>query len=112
MNTETTPKAISPFLPLLLVGLSCFVLMGWNLIIVVRQHSDAVKITAQQDMQLAQSAQAEIKLKQMMSDLVTLAKTDTDAETIIKRYGISFSAPAGNAPMTMGNAPAPKVKKP
>ena len=105
MNTESTSKTFNAFLPVVLIGLSSVILLGWNLIIVVKQHSEAVKITAAQEAQMAQAAQAEIKLKQMMSDLVTLAKTDTDAETIIKRYGISFSAPAAN-PL------APKAKGP
>ena len=105
MNTDATQKPFSSFLPLLLVGLSSVILLGWNLIIVVKQHSEAVKITAAQESQLVQAAQAEVKLKQMMADLVALAKTDTDAETIIKRYGISFSGPAANATVPKAKTP-------
>ena len=107
MNTTTQDTVPSAFLPVCLVALSSVILLTWNLIIVVNQHSAAVRISSQQEVQLAQAIQAETKLKQMMSDLVELSKTDTDAETIVKRYGIAFTPPAGTAGSV--SAPMPKA---
>ncbi len=114
MNSPLQESAPSAFLPVSLIALSSIVLLTWNLIIVVNQHYNGVRISAQQEIQFAQAVQAETKLKQMMSDLVDLAKTDTDAETIVKRYRIAFTPPAGNpeTPAPVKKAPAKDVKAP
>ena len=93
MNNQVTDKSFSSFLPIALIGVGIIILLGWNLFIVVNQHSNGVKMSVQQDIQLAQATQAETKLKQMMSDLVDLAKENIDAETIVKRHGITFTPP-------------------
>lgn len=95
MNTPIPEKSYSAFLPIVLIALSSLILLGWNLFIVINQHSASLRIIAQQDLQIAQANQVETKLKQMMTDLVDLAKEDTDAATIVKRYGIAFKPPAG-----------------
>ena len=111
MSDPVQEQQFSAFLPVSLVALSSVILLTWNMIIVGNQHSNAVRISAQQDIQLAQAAQAEVKLKQMMSDLVDLSKSDTDAETIVKRYGIAFTpAPNAQAPTMKPLRPAPAAK--
>jgi hypothetical protein len=93
MMNPTSEKTFSAFLPVTLIALGSIMLLFWNLVIVISQHSNGLRITAQQDIQLEQAAQAEIKLKQMMTELVSLSKDDTDAATIVKRYGIVFNNP-------------------
>jgi hypothetical protein len=112
MNNQVTEKSFSAFLPVALLALASIILLTWNLIIVINQHSNGVRISAQQEIQLAQATQAEAKLKQMMTDLVEMAKDDTDAETIVKRYGIAFNPPEnGTKALTPATTKAP-VKAP
>lgn len=94
MNNQSTEKSFSAFAPITLLALGIIILLGWNLYIVVNQHSNGVRISAQQEVQLEQANQTELRLKQMMTELVDLAKDDTDAETIVKRHGIAFTPPA------------------
>lgn len=93
MNNQVTEKSLSAFLPVTLFALTGIILLSWYLYIVINQHSNGVRIIAQLEVQLAQATQAEAKLKQMMTDLVEMAKDDSDAETIVKRYGIAFNPP-------------------
>jgi hypothetical protein len=44
--------------------------------------------------QMEQARQTEQKLQQIMTDLVTLAKNDADADAIVKRYKIVYTSPA------------------
>ena len=94
MNNEAPGKQFSAFIPVCLIAISMLILLAWNLVVVNNQHRAGRQISAQQEAQMAQAGQVEAKLKQMMLDLVDLAKTDTDAETIVKRYNISFTQPA------------------
>ena len=95
MDMMTPQNQFSAFLPVCLVAISSLILLTWNLKVVREQYATGMQISAQQKAQLAQATQAEAKLKQMMTDLLDLSKADTDAETIVKRYGISFNpAPA------------------
>jgi hypothetical protein len=93
MMNPTSEKTFSAFLPVTLIALASIMLLSWNLMIVISQHSNGLRISAQQDVQLEQAAQTEVKLKQMMTDLVSLSKEDTDAASIVKRYGIVFNSP-------------------
>lgn len=98
MNTQPAVKTYSAFIPLVLIALSVIILFAWNLMVALNQHSAGVRISAQQELQVTQAAQTEEKLKAMMTDLVELAKSDTDAETIMKRYKIAFTPPAKTPP--------------
>lgn len=93
MNNPASEKSFSAFLPVSLVALAIIILLGWNLSLEIRLHSNNVRIQAQQEIQLGQAAQVEAKLQQMMADLVTLAQDDAQAEAIVKRYGIAFNPP-------------------
>ena len=104
MNLQSSEKTYSAFCPVLLIAASVIILLAWNLNQMLAVHSNGVRINAQLEAQMGQAAQTEERLRVMMADLVELAKSDTDAETIIKRYKIAFSAPPkGTAPA----APAP-----
>jgi hypothetical protein len=102
MKEPITEKSFSSFLPVTLIALASIILLGWNLYIAINQHSNGVRILAQQEIQLDQATQAEAKLQQMMTDLVEMAKDDAEAKAIVKRYGIAF-----NAPKNALKAPAP-----
>ena len=91
MNNQPAQKSYSAFLPLVLIALGVILLFSWNLSIALNQQAAGVRISAQQDLQLAQAAQTELKLKTMMTDLLELSKTDKEAEAIIKRYKIAIN---------------------
>ena len=91
MNNQPAQKSYSAFLPLVLIALGVILLFSWNLSIALNQQTAGVRISAQQDLQLAQAAQTELKLKTMMTDLLELSKTDKEAEAIIKRYKIAIN---------------------
>jgi hypothetical protein len=60
----------------------------------------------------AQSAQAEQKLKAMLSDLMELATQDAVAAAIIRKYQIKQNAPAttpGMVPKAARSAPTPRA---
>ena len=66
-------------------------LFSWNLIIALKQHSSGLRISIQQELQLTQATQTEVKLKAMMSDLIELSKQDKDAQKIVTRYKIAIN---------------------
>lgn len=107
-NPSSQPSApvFSAFLPVLLLTLGVAIVLIWNLWIALNQHSAGVQIRARQDVQIQQAAQLEGKLRAMMGDLVDLARTDTDAAAIVKRYRIAFSPPDRSVPPV----PTPSTK--
>ena len=92
--TGGTGRTYSAFLPLLLALIAFLLILSWNLYGVVRQHNYLQRMEVQIGEASAQSAQAEQKLKAMLSDLVDLAAQDEDAAAIIRRYRIVKNAPA------------------
>ena len=91
MNNQPDTTSYSAFLPVVLISLGVILLFSWNLMIAINQHSAGVRISAQQELQLAQATQTEQKLKTMMTDLLELSKTDKDADAIIKHYKIAIN---------------------
>ena len=91
MDNQPVVKSYSPFLPVVLIALGVVILLSWNLMLAIKQHSNGLRINGQQELQLAQATNAAEKLQAMMTDLIDLAKTDTDAETIVKRYKIAYN---------------------
>lgn len=94
MNTIPAPRTFSTFIPLTLIALGIIILQAWNLYIVAGQNTSGVQISTQMNMQMEQARQTEMKMQQIMTDLVTLAKTDADASAIVKRYKIVYTPPA------------------
>jgi hypothetical protein len=91
MTTQPAVKSYSAFLPVVLIALGIISLFSWNLIISLQQHSSGLRISIQQELQLTQATQTEVKLKAMMSDLIELSKQDKDAQKIVTRYKIAIN---------------------
>jgi len=111
MNSQPSDKSFSAFPALFLIAASVIILLSWNASQMLSVHSNGVRISVQQDLQLTQASQTEEKLKQMMSDLVELSKSDTDAETIVKRYKIVFNNPTPTKAVTPTPPPAKSAPK-
>ncbi|MEI8242653.1 MAG: hypothetical protein WCI17_05250 [bacterium] len=91
---EIGPATYSPFWPLTLALAGLILLLSWNLHGAVRQSSNLRLLEVQLGQAAAQSAQAEQKLRAMLSDLMELATQDAVAATIIRKYQIRQNAPA------------------
>lgn len=98
MNSNSSETTFSAFPAIMLIAASVAILLAWNLYQISVARSNAIRISAQQEMQLAQAQQTEEKLRLMMTDLVELSESDNDALTIVKRYNITFNNPAVNQP--------------
>ena len=92
MNEPTPRITFSPFVPLLTLALAVLVLLTWDLTVAAKQHVAGLRLMDQQQQQIVQAAAVENKLRQMMLDLVELAKQNTDAATIATRYGVVFNS--------------------
>lgn len=93
-NHEPPVKSYSPFLPLLLLSAAIITLFAWNLMMTINQHSNGVRLSMQQDLQMAEANRTELKLRAIMTDLIELSKTDQDAEKIVKHYKIAINQDA------------------
>jgi hypothetical protein len=103
-KTESSTPTFSPFWPLCLMAFSLVIILGWQLTIGVQQYIDALRMADQQAVVAKQAAQTESKLQAMMTDLLLLAKTDTEAQTIVAKYNVKMNA---DRPGTSGaRAPA------
>jgi hypothetical protein len=82
------------FLPFVLVALGIVIVLGWNASQGWRQYRLASQVRGQQQTVLQQAAATETRLQVLLSELVTLARTNPQAKTIVEKYQIRFSAPA------------------
>ena len=98
--SESTNAPFSPFWPLCLMATSLVIILGWQLNVGVQQYIASLRMSEQQAVMANQAAQTESKLQSMMSDLLLLAKTDTEAQTIVAKYNIKLNAdkPGTGAP--------------
>lgn len=93
-----------PFLPLLVLAIALVISLGWTLGGLRAQYGAGLRIEGQQQQQLSQASAMENKLRQMMMELVVLAKQDSDAAGLVAKYGITFQP--GPAPAAIPAAPA------
>jgi hypothetical protein len=97
---ESTNTLFSPFWPLCLMATSLVIILGWQLNVGVQQYNASQRMVEQQAVIAQQAAQTESKLQAMMTDLLLLAKTDAEAQSIITKYNIKLNAdkPGTGAP--------------
>lgn len=96
MNATPERITFNPFVPLLLLSMAVLLLVVWNLKAAVGQRMAGLRLQEQQEQQVAQAATLENKLRQMMTDLVMLAKRDPSAADLVARYGVTFNPPSGS----------------
>lgn len=106
---EARQATHNAFVPLLLALIAFILILGWTLTVTIRQASSLQGLKFQVWQATTQSAQAEEKLKGMLSELVDLASEDPAAAAIVKRYKIKQNAPVV-APTTTKPAAKPAVK--
>ena len=92
--TGASARTYSAFWPLLLALVAFILILSWNVCVTVRQNSNLQNLKFQVWQATAQSAQAEQKLKAILSDLVALSAQDPEAAAIVKKYKITQNGPA------------------
>lgn len=109
-NDAPSRETFGPFVPLLILSVALVVFFAWDLSSVVQQRMNGLRIAEQQQQQLVQAADVENKLRQIMIDLVVLAKQNPDAAALVAKYGVAFQPPVGGQPAAAtapAQAPAP-----
>ena len=95
MNSEfDSNEKMSAFLPLVLTTLTIIILIAFQLQGMVSARSQVHAMIAQGEPVVAQAQQAQAGLQKLATDLLEAAKTDKDAEAIIKEFGISMQGSA------------------
>jgi len=108
---EVNPTPVlSPFWPLCLLALSLALFLAWQVTQAAQQHLAGLRLADQQAVLAGQAAQTETRFQSMMVDLITLAKTDPEAQAIVTRYRISFTPNQPSAPSL--DAVLPETKRP
>jgi len=59
-----------------------------------------------------QSGEIQNQLQTLLTEMLDLAKTDKEADAIIKKWNVQRTAPDAAAPAADAAAPAPEAKKP
>jgi hypothetical protein len=109
MNSESSID--KSFIPVTLVTLSVIIFFVWQLKNISKQREDLQSAKGKLeelyqtnipklDDQVQKSKQIQAGLEKLVLDLLDLAKTDTDARTIVDKYKIEQhnpTAPAGSA---------------
>jgi hypothetical protein len=92
-DANANDASLTPFWPLLLMGCSLAIFLGWQVFQGQQQHANLLRLQGQQEQITKQAAQEESRLQSLMMDLLTLSRTDADAKAIVTKYNIKFNAP-------------------
>jgi len=91
LQEESRETVFTPFWPICMIAVSMAVFLSWQVISGARQYINLLRLADQQNALSGQAVQAESKLQAMMMDLLNLSKTDTDARTVVTKYGIKYN---------------------
>jgi hypothetical protein len=94
MNPDQNRQPHSSFWPLALLAVSFCILLVWQVTVSAQQYLNGIRLRDQQVALAQQATQAEENLKNMMMELLDMAKTDADALAITKTHRITYNAPA------------------
>lgn len=98
MNTAEPKQVFSAWIPLSLLALTLIAVLSMNLTSAMAQRNAALQIQGQYQVQMAQASETERRMKLLMTDLLTLALTDTNAAAIVNKYRISMNQPTPPSP--------------
>jgi hypothetical protein len=92
---ETSSSASpSSFWPLTLLGLSLCAVLLWQLIVSNQVRQRETQLRDQQVKSVEQARRVEGGLQKFARDLLEVAKTDQEAQALVKKYNISLINPA------------------
>lgn len=103
-ESSPVPGSHSLFVPVLLLVLSVFCFLIYQVIVTAKQSTvlkdtrDKLKVAIEQrDIPVKQSVELQAKLQSLAVDLIALAQTDEKAKEIVQKYNIQQTAPPGAA---------------
>src|SRR5690348_9706275 len=97
-TTEVGELRLSVFWPVLLLGVSLLLLLGWEIWVEAANRRSAQQLQNQQVRVVEQSKQAQQNLEKLVRGLVHLAKTDPEAQQLVTKLGIKVTNPSEPAP--------------
>ena len=92
-DTRTSPQ-FGAFLPVTLLALAVLGTSTWDLSLALRQRALVQRMDDQQELQISQAVELEARMRTMLEELVMLAKTDEQADGIVKKFKIAFTPAA------------------
>lgn len=91
MNDELqTPN---PFLPIVLLALSVLFALIWQLTAIKNQRNELQNAITRLQEPAKQSQQVQGSLQKLVTELLELSKTDSQAKAIVDKYGIRQNDP-------------------
>lgn len=98
MNDSSSRSA---FLPLTLLAFSLLITMAWQIFLSLQTRSNARAQFEQRKQLVEQSTKIQSSLQNLVNDLLKLAETDKDAQSVVNKYQIRrkepLSAPAAGS---------------
>lgn len=96
--TEESPSLSHPphyhgFWPVLLIGISLLTILIWEIQVGVFTRTNARQLREQQQRAVEQANRVQSELEKMVRGLVDLAKTDDEAQRIVRKFGIKVNNP-------------------
>jgi hypothetical protein len=79
------------FWPLLLIGASLMMVLGWELWVAVATQQNANQVLNQQTKVAAEAKQVQGNVEKLVRGLVDLAKTDDHAKAIVDKFSIKIN---------------------
>jgi len=77
----------------MLLALSLLLVLGWNVLQAWRQHQIGIRLIEQQAGVMKQAEATERRLQALLTELVTLSKTDAQAKALVDKYQIRYNQP-------------------
>jgi len=103
-ENSTNAESMSAFLPLTLLGISFLLLLLFQISLLVPQRAFLQKVIAANGQRVEQSKQVQTNLQKLVMDLVETAKTDSDAQALVTKYGIQVTGTSAPNPLAAPGA--------
>ena len=85
---------LNVFWPVLLLGISLLLLLGWEIWVGAATRRSALQLQDQQLRVVEQSKQAQQNLEKLVRGLVQLAKSDEEAQRLVNKFQIKITPPS------------------
>ena len=94
--SEQPVRRYTGFVPLVLIALSLISVLSWELFNGIQARQNFYRLREQQARLVEQSKKIQGSLEKLARDLINVANTDTDARSIVTKYGINITNPAAS----------------
>ena len=105
VKPQPTTDPIPWFWPLTIVAASVTLFFIWQLTFVLHQRESMLRELGQRQAMLGQAQKVEADLKRLVDGLAKLAQTDSDAKSLMSKYGINAPPPGAAQPVIKKTKP-------